>query len=143
MGAAVVLLLVALAGVTFALRRPTEAAPGRPQVSQPRAIELTSMRHVRRSGLLVVSGLVHNPSNATALTGVDAVVLAFDRSGEFVTSGRAPLDLATFRPGDESPFSVTLQGSQDAVGYRVSFRTPDGVIRHVDQRSGRLATVQP
>jgi hypothetical protein len=143
MAAGVAVLLVALAGATFALRRPTQADSAVPEVAERSPIELVSMRHARRSSSLVVTGLVHNPLNATALTGVDAVVLAFDRNGEFVTSAKAPLDLPTMRPGDESPFSVTLQNSGDVVRYRVSFRAADGVIRHIDQRTARVATVQP
>ena len=97
------------------------------------ALELLSMRHTRQGDTLTVTGLVRNP--ATAVPGdIMAVVFAFDRDGGFVASGRAPLEFATIADGDESPFRVTVPEVKDVSRYRVSFRTADGVVRHVDRR---------
>jgi hypothetical protein len=63
-----------------------------------------------------------------------AVVLAFNREGDFVASARSPLEFPSLGPGDESPFQVTIPGIADVVRYRVSFRTESGVVRHVDRR---------
>ena len=67
-----------------------------------------------------------------------------DRSGTFAGSGRAPLDFTTLDPGDESPFVVTLPNAAGVGRYRVSFRTEDGAVRHVDRRAeqARLAAAE-
>jgi hypothetical protein len=104
-------------------------------------LELISMRHTRTGPDLTVSGLVRNPPAGTKVTRITAVVLAFNSAGAFVTSGRAALDFTTLDPGDESPFVVTIAGAPDVARYRVSFRTDEGVVRHVDRRAeqSRLA----
>ena len=66
---------------------------------------------------------------------VTAVVFLFDRTGAFVTSSRAPLDFQTLAPGDESPFQITVNGANGIGRYRVSFRTDERVVPHVDRRS--------
>ncbi len=98
------------------------------------SLELMSMRHERAGEDLTVTGLVRNPG-APVSGAIMAVVLAFDRDGSFVASGRAPLEFATIAAGDESPFRVTVPGVKDVGRYRVSFRTDAGVVRHVDRRS--------
>jgi len=81
-----------------------------------------------------VTGLVRNPHRGTPLTQAAALVFAFDREGSFVASGRAALDVATLGPGDQSPFVVTLTDLAEVGRYRVSFRTEDGLVRHIDRR---------
>ena len=36
--------------------------------------------------------------------------------------------------GDESPFVVTLDASTRVARYRVSFRTDEGIVPHIDRR---------
>jgi hypothetical protein len=60
-------------------------------------------------------------------------VLLFDADGGFLESGRAPVE-APLRPGGEATFSVTVPRAADAGRYRVSFRTDDRVVSHVDRR---------
>jgi hypothetical protein len=98
------------------------------------SLELLSMRHERDGDNLTVTGLVRNPGPPASGT-IMAVVLAFDREGSFVASGRAPLEFTTISAGDESPFRVTIPGVKDVGRYRVSFRTDVGVVRHVDRRT--------
>jgi hypothetical protein len=98
-------------------------------------LELISMRHTRDGETLTVTGLVRNPRAGGNVTRVTAVILAFNRAGAFINSGRAPLDFTTLQPGDESPFVVTVPSASDVGRYRVSFRTEGGVVRHVDLRS--------
>jgi hypothetical protein len=93
------------------------------------------MRHTRDGDTLTIAGLVRNPRAGEQARRVTAVILAFNRSGAFVNSARAPLDFTTLAPGDESPFVVTVPSAADVGRYRVSFRTDAGVIRHVDRRS--------
>ena len=104
------------------------------------SLELLSMRHDRDGENLTVTGLVRNPG-APASGAIMAVVLAFDREGSFVASGRAPLEFATIAAGDESPFRVTIPGVKDVGRYRVSFRTDAGVVRHVDRREAKAGPV--
>jgi hypothetical protein len=117
-----------------------QARPGATPVSarQNAPLELVSMRHARDGNTLTVAGLVRNPRGGGAAARITAVVFAFDRSGTFVASGRAPLDFTTLEPGDESPFVVTIPNVTDVGRYRVSFRTDAGMLRHVDRRSDQL-----
>ena len=59
----------------------------------------------------------------------------FDRTGTFVTSSRANVDFLKLGAGDESPFVVTLDAPPTVARYRVSFRTDEGIVPHVDRRS--------
>ena len=110
-------------------------------VQQDSALELLSMRHERDGDTLAITGLVRNPG-AAAARGIIAVVFAFDHGGNFVASGRAPLDFVTLAPGDESPFHVTIPHVSDVGRYRVSFRTESGVVRHVDRRAALRASAR-
>jgi hypothetical protein len=121
--------------VVVAMTGDRHAGPDAAVVEEPRAeaLELLSMRHTRAGDTLTVTGLVRNP--ATAASGdIMAVVFVFDRDGGFLGSGRAPLEFATIADGDESPFKVTVPEVKDVSRYRVSFRTGNGVVRHVDRR---------
>jgi hypothetical protein len=125
-----VIVLIAMTG-----DRPGAPAAGEIEgtVGQQQSLELLSMRHERAGEDLTVTGLVRNPGAPT--TGdIIAVVLAFDREGGFMASGRAPLEFGRIAAGDESPFRVTVPGVKDVGRYRVSFRTDSGVVRHVDRR---------
>lgn len=106
-------------------------------------LELVSMRHTRDGGGLKVAGLVRNPRTGAPASRLTAVVFAFDRNGSFLASGRAPLDFMTLEPGDESSFVVNVADAANAARYRVSFRTDEGIIRHVDRReSGTYAAAK-
>ena len=67
------------------------------------------------------------------------MVFTFDRSGNFVTSGRAPVEFLSLAAGDESPFKVSVPNAGEVSRYRVSFRTETGVVRHIDKRQALLA----
>ncbi len=97
-------------------------------------LELLSLRHEREGVMLSVAGLVRNPPAASGVEGVSAVVFLFDQQGTFVTSARAPIDFVKLTSGDESPFVVKVQAPQSVARYRVSFRTDDGTLPHVDRR---------
>jgi hypothetical protein len=100
-------------------------------------LELLSLRHdVAGPGQFTVTGLVQNPQQGRAVAGLVAVVYLFDGQGRFLASGRAPLESAALRPGDEAPFVVTIPATTEEVTrYRVGFRLEDGaVVAHVDRR---------
>jgi len=130
----VMAIILVVAAAMSSGRRTTAAAvaPG----SAP--LELMSMRYQRQGTTLTVSGLVKNPSSGLAVNDVTAVVFAFNRDGAFVSSGRAPLDFSALAPGDESPFIVNVPNVTDVARYRVTFRSGDAVVRHIDRRSNRV-----
>ena len=105
-------------------------------------LELMSMRYQRQGTTLTVSGLVKNPSSGVAINDLTAVVFAFNRNGAFESSGRAPLDFRALGPGDESSFIVTVPNVSDVARYRVTFRSGDNVVRHIDRRSNRVQLAQ-
>jgi hypothetical protein len=107
---------------------PTAAATG----GSP--LELVALGHEREDNRLTVRGVIRNPSGGHAITNLTAVVLLFNQQGGFVTSGRAAIDGA-LSPGGEVPFAVTVPGAADVGRYRVSFRTDEGIVPHVDRRS--------
>jgi hypothetical protein len=127
-----VVAVVALAAQYASARHGTPAV-NTPATSSP--LELMSMRHVRDAGTFTINGLLRNPRRSEPISGLTAVVFAFDSKGTFLTSARAPIDFTTLQPGDESPFAVTLQAPGEIARYRVTFRTEAGVLRHVDRRN--------
>lgn len=128
-GALVVVL--ALTGA-YLFNRAGATAAANTQGAAP--LELTSLRHERRGEALVVTGVVHNPGAGRAYDDLVAVVFAFDGEGSYLSSGRAGLDFRRLPPGEESPFSITLPSAAGVARYRVSFRTDDAVIPHLDRR---------
>ena len=138
----VVVVGLTIAGV-YAWNRPSPGPGVTPQtqVEAVQSIELVSLRHQRQNGSLVVSGLVRNPNSGKAVKGLSAVVFSFDRQGAFLTSGRSSLDVPQLAPGDESPFAITLTPAGSITRYRVSFRTDQGTVPHVDRRSEQTAVL--
>ena len=119
-------------------RRTDVAAPAvhvqeQPVVSMP--IELIALGHERDGSGLIVRGVVRNPAAGVRVDHVAAVVFLFDRNGDFITSARAPIDQAALAPGSESPFRISVPDAANVSRYRVSFRTDDRVIPHVDHRN--------
>jgi hypothetical protein len=143
-------LIKAAAGLTMAVVVIVAAAAGRGGEGEARTgsaarsatapLELMTMRHARKGDTLTVSGLVRNPRGGEEVRRVTAVVVAYDRTGAFVASGRAPLDFTLLEPGGESPFVVTIPGIDEVGRYRVSFQTDRGGLRHVDRRGEQGTT---
>jgi hypothetical protein len=133
------MLLLIVGGIFVSSWAP--ASP-KPQSSVGAPLELMSMRYERQGTTLTVSGLVKNPASGATVKGVTAVVFAFNRNGAFIASGRAPLDFSALAPGDESPFVVNVPNVSDVARYRVTFRSGDAVVRHVDRRSDHVQLAQ-
>jgi hypothetical protein len=127
-----------LTGIYVWNRPQTAAAASAASASAP--LELVALRHQRQGDTLIVSGLVRNPHAGRPIKGLAAVAFTFDRQGAFLTSGRATLDFPQLGAGDESPFSVSVPQSAGVGRYRVSFRTEDGVVPHIDRREPVTAT---
>ncbi len=138
--AAGAVMLLLIAGGVFVSSRLADSAPAAAKAPSP--LELLSMRYQRQGTTLTVSGLVKNPAGGAAVNRVTAVVFAFDRNGAFVASGRAPLDFSALAPGDESPFVVNVPNVSDVARYRVTFRSGEGVVRHIDRRTNQVQLAQ-
>jgi hypothetical protein len=100
-----------------------------------RALELVALGHDRDRDRLTVRGIVRNPLSGSPVNQLTAVVVVYDRTGGFLATGRALVQVPSLGPGGESTFLVTIPGAADVGRYRVSFRSEDQVIPHVDTRS--------
>jgi hypothetical protein len=130
-------ILIAGAGAGFAFWSSSRAASvdaraGAAATTAP--LELVALKHRRDGERLAISGIIKNPSGAPAVRNVTAVVFLFDESGSFLSSGRAPIDFTTLAPGDESPFVVVVSEPGAVARYRVSFRSDEHVVPHIDRR---------
>ena len=126
--------IVSLALSTVYLwNRPTPAAQSAEAAARP--LELVTLRHQRLGDTLVITGLVRNPPDGSAVKGLVAVAFAFDRQGTFLTSGRSVPDFPQLQAGEESPFSITIPQAEGVGRYRVSFRTGAGLVPHIDRRN--------
>jgi hypothetical protein len=100
----------------------------------PAPLELVALGHERDANSLTVRGVLRNPASGRALSRLTAVVLLFDHEGGFVASGRAAVQAPKLEPGGETTFIITIPGAVDVGRYRVSFRTDDRMVPHVDLR---------
>ncbi|HUQ88357.1 MAG TPA: hypothetical protein VM096_12410 [Vicinamibacterales bacterium] len=138
--AAIVLFLVMSGGLAWMMSGPRGSTAAAVGPNSP--LELVSLTHARQNDKLSVSGLVRNPANGKTIDHLSAVVFLFDRTGTFVTSSRANVDFLKLGAGDESPFVVSLDAPATVARYRVSFRTDDGIVPHIDRRSASPAPVE-
>jgi hypothetical protein len=120
-------------------RGHSDAAPAGAAVAATAAnvpLELVALRHTRDAQGLTISGLVENPKTGAPQSRLVATAFVFGPDGTFLTSSRAPIDIRTLAPGDESPFVVTVPVNGEVSRYRIGFRTEDGrVVSHVDKRT--------
>jgi hypothetical protein len=112
----------------------TENLATRPNRDTPVPLELLALGHERAGDRLAVRGVVRNPSAGREVDRLTAVVFLYSRDGVFLTSGRAAIESTALGPGGESAFVVVVPGANDVGRYRVSFRTEDRVVPHVDRR---------
>jgi hypothetical protein len=138
--AAVVLFVVLSGGLVWMMSGPRGTSAAAVGPNSP--LELVSLSHQRQNEKLAVSGLVRNPVSGKPIEHLSAVVFLFDRTGTFVTSSRANVDFVKLGAGDESPFVVSLDAPATVSRYRVSFRTDDGIVPHIDRRGANPAAAQ-
>jgi hypothetical protein len=117
--------------------RPASTAAAMPPASTDVVLELVALGHEREADRLTVRGVIRTPPASSDVNHLTAVVLLFTREGGFIGSGRAEVDARVTAPGAERTFVVTVPASDEVGRYRVSFRSDDQVIPHVDRRSGR------
>ena len=125
---------VAAKSVTKPVAPAAESQAAAPPTTA-RALELVALGHDRDRDRLTVRGIVRNPLSGSPVSQLTAVVVVYDRAGGFLTTGRALVQVPSLGPGGESTFLVTIPGAADVGRYRVSFRSEDRVISHVDIRS--------
>jgi len=128
-GAAVAVAILAGGGLRHAPQstHPAAAAAVRP-------LELIALGHERVGDQLTVRGVVRNPQAGAGMDRLDAVVVLFTPDGGYLASGHAAVESPALRPGGESTFVVTVPGVNDVGKYRVSFRTDERVVPHLDKR---------
>jgi hypothetical protein len=102
-------------------------------------LELVALGHERAGDQLTVRGVVRNPPSGAAVDGLTAVVFLFGKDGGFITSGRTTVESPRLGPGNESRFVLTVPAAAAVARYRVSFRTDDQIVPHVDRREPPLA----
>lgn len=127
-------------GTTAVAARPASAAnataaPAAAPAQASATLELIALGHEREKDRLTVRGVVRNPAAGAEVRQLNAVVLLFDHDGGFVATGRAPIEGADLAPGAERTFVVSVPAGADVEKYRVSFRSDDHVVPHVDRRS--------
>jgi hypothetical protein len=98
-------------------------------------LELVALSHDRDENQLTVRGVVRNPASGIEMDRLTAVVVLLNRDGNVVTTGRAAVAAPALIPGGESPFAVTVPESGEVARYRVSFRSDERPVPHVDKRA--------
>ena len=131
--AALVIVLSGGSGVTTHASNQAPAVVPPPVPALP--LELVALGHERDGESLIVRGIVRNPASGAAVDRLTAVVFLFNREGGFLSSGRVAVAISALRPGTESTFVVTIPGAVAVDRYRVSFRTDDRIVPHVDRRT--------
>jgi hypothetical protein len=137
-GAVALIAVGAVTGLVLLAESGSRGRPaaGRAHVERPAdaPLELIALEHERDESRLVVHGIVRNPPSGAKLNGLTAVVLVFSKDGAYIASERAPVAIAPLAPGAETLFVVTLPDADSVDRYRVSFRTGDHIVPHVDRR---------
>jgi hypothetical protein len=115
---------------------PSAAVAGRdPDVRPSMPLELVTLAHERDGDTLTVRGTIRNPASGSEMSRLTAIVFLFDRNGGFLASGRAAVDSPALIPGGESTFAVSVPATGDVARYRVSFRSGDRIVSHIDKRN--------
>ncbi len=140
-------LVVVLSGSRRHAEPPAPVAPGVSGTSATAStevapLELVALTHERDADRLTVRGVVRNPASGAEVSRLTALVFLFSHDGVFVASGRAGVDAALLAPGAEAPFAVTIPGAKDVGRYRVSFRTDERVLPHIDRRDRAMAQLK-
>ena len=138
--AAVALFVVLSGGLVWMMSGPEGTSAVAVGPNSP--LELVSLSHARQQEKLAVSGLVRNPATGKPVERLSAVVFLFDRMGTFVASSKAQVDFLRLGAGDETPFVVSLNAPATVARYRVSFRTDEGVVPHIDRRGDSPAPAE-
>jgi hypothetical protein len=143
--AAIVVLVIGTLVMTSERSTPAQArrpagAPAAATTTGELSLELIALGHEREKDRLTVRGVVRGASAAEG--GLTAVVLLFNREGTEIGSGRTEVAPAGPDPSGERPFVISVRSAGDVGRYRISFRSDDHVVPHVDRR-GQAGTAKP
>jgi hypothetical protein len=136
------LLVAAVIGTLVLTSRGTPHAPAEPApaaaapapVPADVPLELLALGHEREADRLTVRGVVRGV--APAQRPLTAVVALFDREGTLIGSGRGMVQSgAEADPAGERTFVVTVNSAGNVGRYRISFRSDDHIVPHVDRRA--------
>ncbi len=116
-------------------RRASEARVAAAAAPAQIPLELIALGHEREADRLTVRGVVRGSAPAGERGPLTAVVLLFNREGGFIASGRAEVQPGATDPAGERTFVVTVPSAGDVGRYRVSFRSDDHIVPHVDKRA--------
>ena len=138
--AAAALAIVSSAGAAERRARPARGARS-PRRAGARPLELVALGHERDGDRLTVRGVVRNPAAGAAMDGLTAVVVPVqprrrlpDQRPRASRSADARARAANRRSSSRVP------GAADVGRYRVSFRTDDRIVPHVDRREPQHQT---
>jgi hypothetical protein len=112
--------------------RTAAARAAAPVTAAP--LELLALGDERIGDDLTVRGIIRNPASGAGVERLTAVVVAFAPDGGLLESGRAEVNAVSLRPGGESTFAITVPRAAGVARYRLSFRTDDRVVPHLDRR---------
>jgi hypothetical protein len=143
-GAAALIVAVVIGSLVLTSDRTSSASSGRasepvgatpaPATAAQIPLELIALGHEREADRLTVRGVVRGLAPAGEKGPLTAVVLLFNRKGSFIASGRAEVRPGATDPAGERTFVVTVPSAGDVGRYRVSFRSDDHIVPHVDKR---------
>jgi hypothetical protein len=136
--ASVAAMTVVFGGDTPAARTAVASAADQTQAARRPVgapLELVALSHDRDRNQLTVRGIVRNPATGMEMDRLTAVVVLFNQDGNVVSTTRTGVASPALIPGGESTFAVTIADAQDVARYRVSFRSDERVVAHVDRRT--------
>ena len=127
--------------------RSVAAAPTAAEAPAPAPLELVTLGHQREGDRLIVRGVVRH-SNRADLADLTAVVSVFNGQGDIAASGQALVTTAApvstrGAAGIESTFVVTVPGVHEVSRYRVSFKSNNRIIAHLDRRDHGVTAELP
>ncbi len=133
--ASLALVIVTSRGGSSLVQPAAGPAATRTQTASSAPLELLALSHERDNDRLTIRGVVRNPVGIANVDQLTVVAYLFDREGGPIGNGGSAIDLPTLGPGAESPFAIIIGHAATVGRYRVSFKTGNRVVSHVDRRN--------
>ena len=135
-----VLVFVAVRAVSPGDAASLDVGSKGPHEGERPPVELLTLAHERRDGMLSISGTVRNFEEG--MEGMDeplsVLAVAFDDDGTMVASGRTHVLADTLPAGADSSFTISLP-AQQVSRYRISFLADETTVPHIDRRGTTTA----
>lgn len=133
----VVLIFVAVRAVSSGDAASVDARENAAHPNERPPVELLTLGHERRDGMLSISGTVRNLWEG-ADDQLSVFAVAFDDDDTIVASGRTHIQATTLPAGADSSFTISLP-AQQARRYRISFLADETTVPHLDRRGATTA----